>query len=108
MSVDDDLKEMMRDLGQTLARAIATSPKAADTVRKIRRQGYSLYLAVDGKEGDSESATARLRRDSARVELPSGQTPSPKPGFLLNQDDVSFLESVGIDATRPGRRRRTP
>lgn len=96
MAVDNELKKVMRDLGQTLGHAIAASPKIADTVRRIRRQGYSLYLVLDRDEGES----------GTRIELSSGQTSSKKPGFLLNKGDVSFLESVGIDATRPGRRRR--
>ncbi len=92
MAVDNDLKKAMRDLGH----AIAASPGTADTVRRIRHQGYSIYLVVDRDEGEN----------GARIEITSGQTSSKKPGFLLNKGDVSFLESVGIDATRPGRRRR--
>ncbi len=98
MTVDNDLKEMMRDLGHALAHAIATSPQAADTVRKIRHQGYSLYLMIDRDEGD----------DATQIELAPAKVASSRPGFLLNKDDVTFLESVGIDATRPSRRRRAP
>ncbi len=94
MSANNDLKHLDR----ALAEAIAASPKAADAVRKIRRQGYAVYLAIDRQEGD-----ARLQ-----IELSSGQKVATKQRFLLNKGDVSFLESVGIDATRPGRRRRAP
>ncbi len=92
MSVDHDLQKAIRDL----ERALTASPRAADTLRRIRRQGYSLYLVAERDEVES----------GARVELTSDQTASKTPGFLLNKGDVSFLESVGIDATRPGRRRR--
>ena len=95
MSGDTDLKKMMRELGHALVEAIAASPDASETVRKIRHQGFSLCLVLDRKEGES----------STRIELTSGQTLPVRPGFRLNQGDVSFLESVGIDATRPGRRR---
>ncbi len=98
MPVDNDLKKWMRDLGQDLVHAIAASPEATDNVRKIRQRGYSLYLVLDRSEGES----------GTHVELTSGQASSTKPSFLLNKGDVTFLESVGIDATRPGRRRRTP
>ena len=93
MAINDDLKKAMRNLGH----AIAASPKTADTVRRIRHQGYSLYLIVNRDEEES----------GARIELTSDQPRTKKPRFLLNKGDVSFLESVGIDATRPGRRRRT-
>ena len=95
MAVDNDLKQMMRELGQALVHAIAASPKVADAARKIRHQGYSLYLALDR----SESGT--------QIELTTGEPGSNKPAFLLNKGDVSFLASVGIDATRSGKRRRS-
>lgn len=97
MPVDNDLKKLMRDLGDAFERAIAASPAAADAARRIRQQGFSLYLALDREQGNG----------GTRIELGSGKAPA-KPGFLLNQGDVSFLESVGIDPTRPSRRRRTP
>ncbi len=92
MSVDHDLKKAIRDL----ERALTASPRAADTLRRIRNQGYSLYLVAERDEVEN----------GARIELTSDQTSSKTPSFLLNKGDVSFLESVGIDATRPGRRRR--
>lgn len=98
MPVDNDLKKLLRDLGNELVHAIAASSKTAESVRKIRQRGYSLYLVLDDKEGES----------GPQVELTSGETSSPRPSFLLNKGDVTFLESVGIDATRPGRRRRAP
>ena len=94
MSTGNDLK----NLDRALADAIAASPQAADAVRKIRRQGYAVYLAIDRQEGDNR----------AQIELTSGKKAAAKQRFLLNKGDVSFLESVGIDATRPGPRRRAP
>ncbi len=97
MTVDKQLQRKMRDLGHALLKAIAASPEVGHAMREIRHQGYSLYLVLDPEEGEN----------GARIELTAGRkTPSEKPVYLLNQGDVSFLESVGIDATRPGRRRR--
>ena len=87
---------MMRDLGHALVHAITASPEAADTVRRIEHQGCSVHLVLDHNEGVS----------GTQIELTSSQPSSAKADFLLNKGDVSFLESVGIDATRPGRRRR--
>ena len=97
MKADEQLEQMLRDLGQALVNAIETAPEAGEAVRKIRRRGYSLYLVLDREEGEK----------GAQIELTAGRTTlAKKPVFLLNKCDVSFLESVGIDATRPGRRRR--
>ncbi len=101
MPVDNDLKQMVRELGQALARALSTAPTVADAVRRIRHQGCSLYLAIhcDAVDCGDESVT--------KIELNVGKANSKKPVFLLNKDDVSFLESVGIDPTRSGGRRRS-
>ena len=99
MSTDDDVKKMMQDLGHALTQAIATSPEVSAAVRGIRQQGYSLYLVLDRKEEGQRGA---------RFELTTRQTKSEAPVFMLDKGDVSLLKSMGIDATRPGRRRRAP
>ena len=99
MTLDGDTKKMIQDLGHALAQAIAASPEASAAVRGIRRQGYSLYLVLDRKEEG-------LR--GARIELTTRQTRSKEPAFLLDKGDVSLLKSMGIDATRRGKRRRAP
>lgn len=99
MPIDDKVKKMMQDLGHALVQAIATSPEVSATVKGIRQQGYSLYLVLDRKEEGQRGA---------RIELTTRQTPSKSPAFLLDKGDVSLLKSMGIDATRPGKRRRTP
>ncbi len=96
MTVDKQLERMMRDLGEALVNTIATSPKIGNAVRRISHQGYSLYLVLNRDEGVQ----------GAQIEITADQKPAKKPAFRLNKSDVSFLESVGIDATRPGRRRR--
>ncbi len=96
MTVDNHLPRIIRDLGHALVKALAASPSVGDVVREIRHQGYSLYLVLDRKEG----------ANGAQIELTADRSPTEKPIFRLNKGDVSFLESVGIDATRPGKRRR--
>ena len=97
MPVDNELERAMRDLGQALVYTIAASPKVGDAVRRIRHQGYSLYLVLDRDEDER----------STQIQLSAGDDSTPKPGFQLNKADVSFLKSLGIDATRRGKRRRS-
>ena len=98
MPVDDPVKKMMQALGHALTQAIATSPEVSAAVRGIRQQGYSVYLVLERKEEGQQGA---------RIELTTRQTKSKTPAFLLDKGDVSLLKSMGIDATRPGKRRRT-
>ncbi len=98
MPVDDNIKKMMQDLGHALAQAIASSPQVSSAVQGIQKQGYSLYLIIDRKEEGQRGA---------RIELTTRRPASKEPAFLLDKGDVSLLESMGIDATRSGPRRRS-
>ncbi len=98
-SQDEKIRRMLNDFGRALIQAIHGSSEVNGAARNISREGYSLYLVLDGKE------------DEARLELtsrgePARHQPPARPKFRLNSDDVEFLRSVGIDPTRAVRRRR--
>jgi hypothetical protein len=90
---------MLRDLRRALSEAISESSDVSRTLRRIREEGYSLYLLVDCKrdrECDEPLALAPARHGSG------------EPVFQINGTDLSFLRSIGIDPTRRLRRRRQP
>lgn len=99
MPVDKHIRRMMQDLGQALAQAIASSSRASDAVRQIREEGYSIFLVLNRKQEGERGV---------QIELTSHRATPREPAFLLDKRDVSFLKTVGIDATRAGKRRRTP
>jgi hypothetical protein len=92
---DSDLKSMLRDLGRALSAAISDSPEVGRTLRRIRREGYSLQLLLDCKRdpGIADSAGS------------NGGACSLEPSFRIDARDLSFLRSIGIDPTRRLRRR---
>ncbi|MEM7350509.1 MAG: hypothetical protein AAF657_06865 [Acidobacteriota bacterium] len=96
MPVDNHIKQMIQDLGHALVQAIAASPEAADAIGKIRQEGYSLYLSLDRDESGGREA---------RIELTHRQSGPKEAAFVLDKGDVSLLKSLGIDATRSGKRR---
>ncbi|HMB54651.1 MAG TPA: hypothetical protein VKU40_15140 [Thermoanaerobaculia bacterium] len=132
-SLDPILRQKLRDLGRALSAAISDSGEASRRLNELRDEGYSLYLLVDGSESsepthggepltgessDDEAAGGetgeRPRRHAPGARKPDRQPaarrlPAPRgePVFRINGEDVSFLRSVGIDPTRPGRRRRS-
>lgn len=90
---------MLRDLRRALSEAISESSEVNRTLRKIREEGYSLYLLVDCK------------RDANEPEEPVTFSTVPRrssgePAFQIDIRDLSFLRSIGIDPTRRLRRRR--
>jgi hypothetical protein len=98
LALDDKLHQMLRELRRALSEAISESTEVNRTLRKIREEGYSLYLLVDCK------------RDLSELEpLTFGTAPrltSGEPVFQIDIRDLSFLRSIGIDPTRRLRRRK--
>jgi len=89
---------MLRELRRALSEAISESSDVSRTLRRIREEGYSLYLLVDCKR-DREG-----NDDALPVTTP--RTAGGEPAFQINGTDLSFLRSIGIDPTRRLRRRR--
>jgi hypothetical protein len=96
---------MLRDLRRALSEAISESSDVSRTLRRIREEGYSLYLLVDckrdpfGDDDDDPLPVASRRRERERER---------EPVFQINSPDLHFLKSIGIDPTRRSRRRRPP
>ncbi len=98
LQLDDKLHTMLRDLRRALSEAISESSEINRTLRKIREEGYSLYLLVDCK---------REVEDAEAVSLTAPRWPtSGEPAFQIDGRDLNFLKSIGIDPTRRLRRRR--
>jgi hypothetical protein len=96
--LDDKLNHMLRDLRRALSEAISESTEVSRTLKKIREEGYSLYLLVDCKRDVAEQE---------QLALPAGKVAAGEPSFQIDGRDLSFLKSIGIDPTRRLRRRRT-
>ncbi|MFL6231545.1 MAG: hypothetical protein ACJ76N_00255 [Thermoanaerobaculia bacterium] len=96
--LDDKLHSMLRELRRALSEAISESPEINRTLRKIREEGYSLYLLVDCK---------RELDDPEALRLTAPRWPSSgEPAFQIDIRDLNFLKSIGIDPTRRLRRRK--
>ncbi len=93
-TLDSKLHEMIRDLGRAISEAISESAEVNCALRRLRQEGYSLYLLV--KEETSEPVSRK----------PSSSPPRGEPVFRIDGRDLSFLRSIGIDPTRQLRRRR--
>lgn len=112
MDMNDDLREMLKDLGQAINESISGSGRVHDSIQRIRDEGYNLYMVLDAKVGvNRREAKAResrsSRRRGARVEpiVEKVATGDERAAFLINIKDVRILKSLGIDPTRKVRLR---
>jgi hypothetical protein len=94
---ETDLRAMLRDLGRALSAAISESPEVGRTLRRIRREGYTLQLLLDCKREPEQSEPSPIGEEGALA---------VEPSFRIDARDLSFLRSIGIDPTRRLRRRR--
>jgi hypothetical protein len=98
---------MLRDLRRALSDAISESTEVSRTLRKIREEGYSLYLLVDCKREAGDLDALQLAGPSRASQAARARGAETEPSFQINGRDLSFLKSIGIDPTRRLRRRRT-
>jgi hypothetical protein len=112
MDMNDDLREMLKDLGQAINESISGSGRVHDSIQRIRDEGYNLYMVLDAKVGvNRREAKAResraARRKGGRVEpiVEKVATGDERAAFLINIKDVRILKSLGIDPTRKVRLR---
>lgn len=97
---------MLRDLRRALSEAISDSSEVSRTLRRIREEGYSLYLLVDCKReafGEDDDPLPVASRSARRERHERHER---EPVFQINGTDLHFLRSIGIDPTRRSRRRR--
>ena len=100
MSTDDQIEQMLEELGKAVVRAMSESDDVAAQVKKIHNEGFSLYLVLDCKQDRERGAELEI--------IPKATKRRPlEASFRLGGEDVALLKSLGIDATRPGKRRRS-
>lgn len=107
----EKIRQMLSEFSRALIEALEGSDDALGTVRRIRREGYSLYLVMGCTDEENEPDEDTRQVENRRALPPRRQLPALPPAreplFRLNSDDVAFLNSIGIDPTRVPRRRRS-
>jgi CheY-like chemotaxis protein len=109
MEINDDLREMLKELGQAINESISGSGRVHDSIQRIRDEGYNLYMVLDAKVGvNRRSPRSGNRRRSTTVAETGKAVASigEQAAFRINIKDLRFLKSVGIDPTRKVRARR--
>lgn len=107
---NERLQRMIRDLGRTLADALADSAKATEALRQLQEAGFTVSLELGSLEPDDHDdhpetfALSLERRGEVPVPGDPRSRPESPPEFLMQGRDLAFLRSIGIDPTRRARR----
>ena len=115
MEINDDLREMLKELGHAINESISGSGRVHDSIQRIRDEGYNLYMVLDAKVGVNKRERSGRKKAGASREGGTGRARTEEPlveeraasaAFRINVKDLRFLKSMGIDPTRKVRTRR--
>jgi hypothetical protein len=98
---------MLKELGQAINESISGSGRVHDSIRRIRNEGYNLYMVLDAKVGVNRREARKSRRGTGTLPERSAvrESVAERASFRINVKDLRFLKSLGIDPTRKVRRR---
>jgi hypothetical protein len=92
--VDQELKNLMKELGEAINQAVAESHQIGEVMARIKAGGYDVFLVLEAtigfnqREGDGERRSQKQYKSSGEWEI----TPQ----------DLKFLRSLRIAASDEG------
>src|ERR1700756_1241021 len=89
-SVDQQLKQLMKELGEAINESLADSDSIADVVSRIKEGGYDIFLVLEATIGVSKQGEKAGDKTSLVTTLTSN------PTFKVNDQDLKFLKSLRI------------
>jgi hypothetical protein len=89
-SVDQQLKQLMKELGEAINESLADSEPIADVVSRIKEGGYDIFLVLEATIGVSKPGDKSSDKTSLVTTLTSN------PDFKISDQDMKFLKSLRI------------
>jgi hypothetical protein len=87
--VDQQLKQLMKELGEAINESLADSDAIAEVVSRIKDGGYDIFLVLEATIGVSKPG-----EKSDKTSLVTTLTSNPE--FKINDQDLKFLKSLRI------------
>jgi pentose-5-phosphate-3-epimerase len=87
--VDQQLKQLMKELGEAINESLADSEHIDEVVSKIKDGGYDIFLVLEATIGVSKPG-----EKSDKTSLVTTLTSNPE--FKISEQDLKFLKSLRI------------
>jgi pentose-5-phosphate-3-epimerase len=87
--VDQQLKQLMKELGEAINESLADSEQIEEVVSKIKDGGYDIFLVLEATIGVSKPG-----EKSDKTSLVTTLTSNPE--FKISEQDLKFLKSLRI------------
>ena len=92
--MDDELKELMKELGEAINHSVAESDEISEVMSRIKAGGYDVFLVLEAtigfnqREGGDEPAPPKKYKSTGELEITS--------------QDLKFLRSLRIKINGEG------
>jgi hypothetical protein len=88
--VDQQLKQLMKELGEAINESLADSEQIAEVVSRIKDGGYDIFLVLEATIGVSKPGEKSNDKTSMVTTL------TTNPEFKISDQDLKFLKSLRI------------
>ena len=88
--VDQQLKQLMKELGEAINGSLSDSEQIAEVVARIKEGGYDIFLVLEATIGVSKQG------DNAPEKTSLVSTLSTNPELKVSDQDLKFLKSLRI------------
>ena len=88
--MDQQLKQLMKELGEAINESLADSDAIAEVVSRIKEGGYDIFLVLEATIGVSKQGEKSNDKTSLVTTL------TTNPTFKVNDQDLKFLKSLRI------------
>ena len=88
--MDQQLKQLMKELGDAINESLADSDSIAEVVARIKEGGYDIFLVLEATIGVSKPGEKTPDKTSLVTTL------SSSPELKVSDQDLKFLKSLRI------------
>lgn len=104
MQLDDNMKQLLRELGHAINDTVSDSERIAEAISSVRAAGFDIVLKLDATIGLAKRAsqdakmTTQDRRflESLHIRVDDEVLEEEEPKIEITPQDIKFLKSLKI------------
>jgi hypothetical protein len=91
MQLDDNLKQLMKELGAAINDALSDSEEISEAIQNVRNAGYDVFLVLEATIGFNKRSKTDGGEEAGVNSLKSGEMK-----LKVTAQDLKFLRSLKI------------
>jgi hypothetical protein len=91
MQLDDNLKQLMKELGAAINDALSESEEISEAIQNVRNAGYDVFLVLEATIGFNKRSKSDSGEEAITAGLKSGEMK-----LKVTAQDLKFLRSLKI------------